>query len=230
MHLPNARFLRFSSPRQSVLLAVITALVLTGCQVSPPEHPFLPWDFEVNPQGNVEVFGLEIGESSMVDFRRLYDQRADLAIFRDPDGALSLEAYFGETAVGPLNAQVVLVADVGQEQLSEWASGSMNIDPTPSGARQMTMSDEAVRAAQHLPILSIHYAARADYSKALVERRFGIPDEVRIEPNEEENIEYWLYPQRGLMIILDEDGRDVFQYINPRNFNALEAVIAHTLE
>lgn len=211
-------------------LIIAAAFTLAACDVAPPDHPFLPWDFEVNEQGNVEVFGLEIGESSLVDFRRKYDQRADLAIFRDPDQRLSLEAYFGETAVGALNAQVVLVADVSQEQLETWAGESMNIDPTPSGARQMTMSDEAIRAAQHLPIYSIHYAARADYSHELVERRFGVPNEVRIEPDEEEQIEYWLYPERGLLIILDEDGRDVFQYINPRDFAALEDVIAHTLE
>ena len=215
------------SPRITRLLGpLLLAGLVAGCDRSPPDHPFLPWDVTVNDQGQVEVFGMTLGESTLLDFKRLYDQKADLAMFSKPGEPLTLEAYFGRMSVGPLTAQVVLVGDVDQETLERWADESTIADPTPSGARKLSMSDKALLEAQDKPIRSISYAPTADYEEELLERRFGEPAEKRAIPRGERDRDdptatLWLYPEKGLVITVEPDDKEMFQYINPEHFDRL---------
>ena len=204
----------------------LVAATAAGCDRTPPDHPFLPWEMEVNERGHVAVFGVTLGESTLLDFKRLYDQKADLAMFSKSGEPLTLEAYFGRMSVGPLTARVVLVGDVGQETLERWAAESTIADPTPSGARKLSMSDEALVEAQDKPIRSISYAPSADYEKALIRRHFGEPAAIRDPPRgdrdeDEPPAELWLYPDKGLAITVEPEDGELFQYINPNRFDRL---------
>ena len=224
------RLLYFPSPSVAarVLLgALLTTAVLSGCDRSPPDHPFLPWDVEVSERGQLSVFGVTLGESTLLDFKRLYDQKADLAMFAKQGEPMTMEAYFGTMAVGALTAKVVLVAEVDPATLERWADQSTTADPTPSGARKLTMSDEALLEAQDKPIRSISYAPSADYDEELIRRRFGEPDEIRPladgRDEDEKPAELWLYPDMGVLITVEPDDKELFQYINPERFDQLLA-------
>lgn len=214
-----------SSAMRTLFGALLMAALLTGCDRSPPDHAFLPWDIEINGQGHVSVFGVTLGESTLLDFKRLYDQKADLAMFAKPGEPLTLEAYFGRMGVGPLTAKVVLIADVDQDTLERWADQSSIADPTPSGARKLSMSDEALLEAQEKPIRSISYAPSADYDEELIRRRFGEPNEIRTladgRDEDEQPAQLWLYPEKGLLITVEPGDKELFQYINPARFDQL---------
>ncbi|MFO7808931.1 hypothetical protein [Guyparkeria sp.] len=212
--------------RSLALGATLLLGLLAGCESTPPDHPFLPWDVEVNEQGQVSVFGVTLEESTLLDFKRRYDQKADLSIFAKPGEPLTLEAFFGRMNVGPLTATVVLVADVDQDTLKRWADESSISDPTPSGARKLSMSDEALVEAQEMPIRSISYVPTADFEEELIARRFGKPAEKLAIPRgerdrDEPSAMLWLYPEKGLAITVEEDDKELFQYINPANFDQL---------
>ncbi len=199
------------------------ALILAACTSKAPDHPFLPWDITLFPDGTSAVFGAHLGVDSLLDFKRLYNQKADLAIFKDPDKKTSLEAYFGPTDVGALSANVAIVASVDEKLLDSWISTDhAKPDPTPSGAWKYPMSDEQIRTAQNFPIESITYKPSADYAESLIERRFGKPESIR---HANEASAYWLYPTKGLLIIVNKEGRDLFQYIAPKDFAKLVASI-----
>ncbi|QGT77839.1 hypothetical protein GM160_02425 [Guyparkeria halophila] len=215
-----------SAPRSIALAASLFAGLLAGCEPTPPDHPFLPWDVEVNDRGQVSVFGVTLGESTLLDFKRRYDQKADLAIFSQPGKPLSMEAFFGRMNVGPLTAKVILVAEVDPDTLERWAEDSRIADPTPSGARKLSMSDDALLEAQNKPIRSISYAPSADYEEDLITRRFGEPAEKRPMPRAERDedeppAQLWLYPEKGLAITVEPDDKELFQYINPAQFDQL---------
>ena len=215
------------SAAKALLGALLSVSVLTGCDRSPPDHPFLPWDIAVSDGGKVSVFGVTLGESTLLDFKRLYNQKADLAMFSQPGEAMTMEAYFGTMAVGALTAKVILIAEVDPATLDRWAAQSTTADPTPSGARKLTMSDEALLEAQDKPIRSISYAPSADYDEELIRRRFGEPDEVRTladgRDEDEKPAELWLYPEKGLLITVEPGDKELFQYINPDQFDRLLA-------
>ncbi|MEE4330546.1 MAG: hypothetical protein V2J10_06740 [Wenzhouxiangella sp.] len=210
--------------RCAALLLVVP--LLGGCDTTPPDHPFLPWDVTVNPQGQVEVFGVTLGESSLLDFKRVYEQKADLAMFSRDGRVETLEAFFGRMSVGPLTAKVVLIAEVDQATLDRWAADSEIADPTPSGARKLTLSDEALLEAQDKPIRSISYAPSADYEEPLIRKNFGPPADIRELPRDGHDeddpaAELWLYPDKGLAITVEPDDGELFQYINPARFDRL---------
>ena len=54
----------------------------------------------------------------------------------------------------------------------------------------------------------------------MILERFGQPAE-RIRVGE--NLEHFLYPAKGLDVVLDSKGRELFQYVAPARFDALRA-------
>lgn len=213
-------------PLRSILIGLSLLLVLGGCSEKAPDHPFLPWDIKVFPDGTSSVFGVHLGKDPMVEFKRVYNHKAELAMFADRNKHLSLEAYFGSMQVGPLSANVILVADASQKTLAQWADQTGKLESTPSGAWKMALPDDIIRKAQDLPIRSISYVPKATFTKDLIERRFGKPAEIVKGPlTDNEPVNYWLYPKKGVMITVTSDGQDVFQYIAPRQFDLLRQSI-----
>lgn len=202
---------------------ILLVSLMSACSSQVPKHPFLPWDITVNPDGNTSVFGVNLGTDSLLAFKRVYDQKADLAIFVDPDQKMSLEAYFGNMQVGALSAQVAIVAKADPAELKAWLGEShASGDPTPTGARKYPLSDAQLLKAQNFPIEAITYRPSADYSESLIRRHFGQPEEI-LHPKSEN--QYWLYPAKGLLITVNNEGRDLFQYISPKDFALLKASI-----
>ncbi len=206
-----------------VMVMLLLATSLWACSAKAPDHPFLPWDIKVFPDGSSAVFGVHLGKDSLLEFKRVYDQKAELAIFVDPDKKASLEAYFGTMNVGALTAGVTLVAKTDPKELNEWiANNHAKPDPTPSGAWKYPMTDEHIRKAQYFPIESITYRPAAKYTIDIINRHFGKPEEIRLA---QDKTEYWLYPQKGLLISISSKGKDLFQYISPKDFEKLTATV-----
>ncbi len=206
---------------RAVLL--LAGLALAACSSKAPDHPFLPWDITVHPDGTSSVFGLNLDKDSLLEFKRLYDKKADLAIFLDPDKHATLEAYFGSTDVGALTANVALVAKADQKLLQEWVKNNRESpDPTPSGAWKYSMSDAEMREAQNFPVESITYKPQTDYSVDLIDRRFGKPAQTIVV---DAQTQFWLYPNKGLVITVNPEGKDLFQYISPKDFARLTATL-----
>jgi hypothetical protein len=208
---------------RSLFAGILLVSLMSACSSQVPKHPFLPWDITVHADGSSSVFGVHLGADSLLAFKRVYNQKADLAIFVDPDQKMSLEAYFGNMQVGALSAQVAIVAQTEPGILKEWLGESHTSgDPTPTGARKYPLSDQQLLKAQNFPIESITYRPSADYSEALIRRHFGQPQEIRHPKSENQ---YWLYPTKGLLITVNNAGRDLFQYIAPNDFARLKASI-----
>lgn len=214
---------RFFLVFNRLVVALLLGAGLAACTAKAPDHPFLPWDIKVFPDGSSAVFGVHLGKDSLLEFKRVYNQKADLAIFVDPDKKASLEAYFGTMNVGALTAGVTLVAQTDPKELNAWvAANYAKPDPTPSGAWKFSMTDAHIRKAQHFPIESITYRPAAQYTIDIINRHFGKPEEIRRSKND---IQYWLYPKKGLLISISKDGKDLFQYISPKDFGILAATI-----
>ncbi len=65
---------------------------------------------------------------------------------------------------------------------------------------------------------AIAFIPAANLDEAIVLQRFGAPDE-RIRADE--NREHFLYRAKGLDVQLDAKGKEVLQYVPPRDFARL---------
>ena len=78
----------------------------------------------------------------------------------------------------------------------------------------------AVALAWQLPVRGITFSPSLDLDADIIQSRFGTPESV-VEINTQQA--HWLYPDRGLDVVLDAKGKELLQYLAPREFAAYRA-------
>jgi hypothetical protein len=89
------------------------------------------------------------------------------------------------------------------------------------GRQKITVAEADLAKLKQTPIASLTYLPKANLDAGMISSRFGEPAE-RIKERDS-LIEHWLYPQKGLDIALDPEGKEVLQYVQPRHFESLRA-------
>ncbi len=203
------------------LLALLLAIALGGCEQREIRVDNLPWQISVNEAGHLRVFDVTLEESTLWDAVRTWRSHPRVGIFSNEagDAPESVEAYFDKVKLGPITAKIVVRLATTPEQLQMLWAGRYNRKPQPSGTWMFELGDDQLKAAHQLKIGEITYIPAPASDAELITRRFGKPATFR---KLEEERSLWLYPEKGLAIILDENGKEIFQYVNPDRFGDLE--------
>jgi hypothetical protein len=202
------------------LIALALAVLLPGGR-APEREPRLPWQIETLPDGSARVFGLTLGESSLTDARQVLGADGALTLFRSPEGDISLEAYFERLFISGLKANLVLNLELDPAEAQALYDRGQRVSQLGSGTQKVELAaldQERIAAA---PIRLITYLPTADLEPDLLGRLFGEPTRRFAEPDS--GIEHWLYPDKGLDIAINPEGKEVFQYIAPSRFGELAA-------
>ena len=84
--------------------------------------------------------------------------------------------------------------------------------------RKYILHHDDLALAWRAPIASVTFIPAASLDEQTVLRRFGAPAErIRVD----ERVEHFLYPDKGLDLALDSKGKEVLQYVAPRQFARL---------
>jgi hypothetical protein len=197
------------------LLALAVALLVPGGR-SPDPNPRLPWLIEVDPAGNPTVFGLTLGRSTLADARQAFESEGKANIFVSTSGRVSLEAYFNRLYLSGIKADMVLSLSLAQEKLDGIYRGGLRISQLGDGSKKVSISPQDMHTVAGAVIERITYLPAARLDQELVQQRFGKPGSII---REKSGIEHWLYPERGLDIALNPEGKEVFQYVRPDAFD-----------
>lgn len=213
-------------------LLVIIALSIANFMLNPASQnsvetvTHLPWQIEITEQGNTRVFDIDVGKTTLQQATQQINQESwtnpEVALFQAPDGSYRLESFLGKIKLGPFEARVIFRLDATDDQLAEFAANSLSRKATPSGNHQLRLSEPDFDKALQMPILELTYAPAVDTKTALLEQLFGAPEE-RIIINVDSS--YWTYPQRGLVILMHEQDKEVFHYFAPRDFDRMSSEI-----
>ncbi len=179
-----------------------------------------PWDVARTPSGQVQVFGLTLGESSLSDLRALLGEEGKLNLFAEtkpdaPDADFTVEAYFDNVLLSNLKADWVVSLAVPQTQLAAMYDRGLRASKLASGSRKVKLDPDDAEALSDAPIRSITYLPWKSLRPEDIVGRFGEPQQ-RI--TEERGVVHWLYPEQGLDIARDPDGGVVIQYLSPADF------------
>ncbi|MEW5837434.1 MAG: hypothetical protein AB1717_01185 [Pseudomonadota bacterium] len=209
-------------------LIITCALSLAACGEKTEQHiDNLPWQIEILPDGHSKVFGIELGKSTTLQAKRALDQKADFNLFKSADGNISLEAYYGTLTLGVLEAKLIAEVDATQEQLKKLGEHAENPRAQPSGSWKFDLRDEDYLTIQDWPVRSLTYIPMAvQFDAELLEKRFGKAAERKPI---DEGREYWLYPDKGLVIVLDAKGKEILQYVAPSDFARLKDKISREM-
>lgn len=197
------------------------SLLLTACDKNTEEslNKNLPWKVSTTEEGITQVFGVDIGKDTFKDMMFKLRLLAEPALFENTDGELTLEAYFGKKKLGALEARLIAELEADQTLLKTMlAEKEGDRDSTPSNHWKYKLNVKNTKIANDLPIWRLIYLPITDYEMKQM-NFFGEPKE-KIIVNE--TAEYWLYPEKGMVLLYDTAGKEIFYYSSVRDFERLK--------
>lgn len=217
--------LKIATGVAALLIAVLAAPLLLPPkqEASPPITHGMPWQIELPTTGASRVFGLTLGgarPSTLADAQRAFPEVLKLALLAPQDQPLTLEAYFESVSIGPLSGKLVIGIAASQAELEAMRERAAKTDHLETGIRKFILGDADRQRAENMPLATLVFIPAASLDEAVILQRFGTPAE-RIPQGE--TLEHFLYPEKGLDVVLDGNGKEVLQYVAPADFARLRA-------
>jgi len=178
----------------------------------------MPWQIEAAGGGFTRVFGIEPGRTPFGAARNRLGGTPLVALVAATGGSGSLEAYWDSFSAGPLMGKLVLTLDTSLEQREEMLQRAVKAEYMEGATRRVILAPEDLARAETRPVVAIVFIPSVNLDEEIILSRFGEPGE-RIRANEHR--EHFLYPGKGLDLQLDARGREVLQYVAPRDFERL---------
>ncbi|MCG8428683.1 MAG: hypothetical protein MI754_15115 [Chromatiales bacterium] len=204
----------------SIVLIVLAIAILIPGGKAPDTQPRLPWDIEIGADGKSTVFGLSLGSSTLDDARKILRDSGSTSLFVNPDNQYHIETYFERMALSGIRASFVLALDVDPATAEAMYKRGVRLKSLESGNKQVTLTDDDVLQLSQAKIDHITYIPVANLDAEMLEGRFGQP-KYKLEEQTEVGTIHWLYPEKGLDISLNTEGKEVFQYVNPKDFDRI---------
>ena len=201
-----------------IAVIAVSALFRSGEKPAGQALEGLPWQIEILPYGETKVFGLIPARSTLDDARRRFGMDMEIAVLAAPGEPGSLEAYSSNVTAGVIMGKMILVAAVDKETVARLRQRAVKAEYMDGTTRKYILHPDDVALAWRTPIAGITFIPTASLDEQTVLRRFGVPGErIRVDGR----IEHFLYPEKGLDLALDSKGKEVLQYVAPRQFARL---------
>lgn len=209
----------------SILALIVAALVipffLPGASkidgVDPERN--LPWQIVVDEQeGIATVFGIRPGVDTLGSMRAVLGGEPEVAIIARPGETGSLEAYYAQLPLGFVLAKMILTVDATPEQIAAMRERALKAEYMESTTRKIRLHPDDLATVADLPVKALSVIPTVNLDEATVVLRFGEPSE-RIAVSDK--LVHLLYPERGLDVVVDADGKELLQYVAPRDFALL---------
>ncbi|MDR0673404.1 MAG: hypothetical protein LBF93_07060 [Zoogloeaceae bacterium] len=201
------------------LVALALALPLFWTPKTLPEgfDRNLPWQITLDASGNSEVFGLTPGKSRLSDARALFGDDFDLAVIAAANQTGALEVDYAQRSFGPLLARLILTLEASPEAIEAMRGRALRREYKEGSNKKFTLDPDDRARAEDAVIRAISLIPSARLDEETITRLFGVAAETRPEG---ETLTHYLYPEKGLDIVIDKKGRDILQYVAPGDFAA----------
>jgi hypothetical protein len=205
----------------AIVVAVLAAPILfvtdNGDGI-PQNETGLPWQIDILPDGFSRVIGLTPGVSMLENAEVKLGAEAQVAMIVAPGESGSLEAYFDTVKLGFVSGKLILTLETTLEGREGMLKRAVKAEYMESTTRRVMLADSDIRSLKAAKISAISFIPSAQLDEVVVLQRFGVPGE-RIKSSE--HTEHFLYPEKGLDLRLDSKGKELLQYVAPRDFSRL---------
>lgn len=192
-------------------------------QADKPSSTLLPWQVTVQPDGSSEALGLKLGTGTLADARQRFGLDMQIAIIAAPGEDGALEAFVDPAQAGFIAGKLVITAALPASAgatLRSLRERALKSEFMESTTRKYTLRTEDEALALQARIVALSFIPQASLDADIILARFGTPA-ARLRSNERQ--EHFLYPDKGLDVILDTEGKELLQYVAPRDFERLRA-------
>jgi hypothetical protein len=204
-----------------VFLAIIVAVFLyltPAGDYSSQTIKGLPWQIELLPDGTSKVFGVTLGQSTLGDAHEQLGDDMELAIIVVAADDSGLEMYYSRYTAGVFSGKLILAADVAPDTLEQLLGRAVKAEYMESGARKFHLNPDDLPVAYQAAVKSITFIPGIALDEQTAFKHFGTPAETIRRGNQAVHL---LYPGKGLDLTINKDGKDVLQYVAPRDFTEL---------
>jgi hypothetical protein len=130
--------------------------------------------------------------------------------------------------LGGLSGDFIFTLDVTEAELNKLKSTSLKQKRAEDNGRRFDLDKDAAESVKNFRVKNLIYIPLVQLDENMVIKRFGVPAEkIQMKDAENKNIVpsviHFLYPDKGLDLILNEKGKEVMQYVSPQQFNVLLA-------
>jgi hypothetical protein len=188
----------------------IAALILIPSQQDPAP---MPWEANIMSDGQVRVFDIHLGQTTLIQAQQTFKTAADIAIFHQAGKQATIEAFFESINLGGLSAKIVLNLSLENQAIETMMNRAVEAKLQPSGARKYALYQEDNIQLLQSKINSITYIPSVRLDEEMVLTRFG-PAGI-ISSSEEggsQNITTWTYPNIGLTILFNPEAKTILEY------------------
>ncbi len=203
-----------------VLVALIVPFLLPGVakQEGVDPNSNLPWQIQLDGQGGSMVFGLRPGASTLAEARQKLGCDLEVAVIAEPNEAGALEGYCAQVSLGFVLARAIITLEATEQEVIALRERALKAKHMESTTRKITLHPDDLRAVDAMPIKAISIIPTVNLDEATVVQRFGQPGERLVVSQKRVHL---LYPDKGLDVVVDADGKELFQYVAPRQFALL---------
>jgi hypothetical protein len=215
------------------VLAVAAGVSLLWVWRSPPPeapgpgHTDRPWQVQSLPDGSIRALGLVPGKSTLGEAIGRFGKGLEAAIFDSPGRETVIEAYWSEAVSGGITGRLVVRLAPSPEVLEGLRARSPRPARTETGTVRYEIHPQDAEVVASLPIRLVTLAPTASLDEDLVRARFGEPEE-RLAGGA--GVSHWLYPARGIAVTLTEQGRELIDYVDPRDFTWLRDTLERSAQ
>jgi len=171
-----------------------------------------PWKSHFNEQNKLVALGVVINENTANDAIKIFGEDYEILAFSKKDESQKVvEIYFPTMMLSRVRGVATLVMDVPEKLLKEAYARGVKTTVNTSGNRQVTLLAADANLMLDYKIKYITYVPKVSLTEEMIRSRFGEP--AKITPDEGD-VTRWLYPNKGLEIIVNPNGAEVLQF-NP---------------
>lgn len=201
------------------ILVLLLCSVLFACadQTADTETNVLPWQVSLLESGDTEVFSVSPGVTTLREFSKRFESLPELRLFQKQTGELLLEGYLGKVTVGRFDARIVAELDAPADFLESVLASNLGREPTPNNLWKYKLSEAQTLKALDMIVWRFMYIAIAAYEEKQI-GFFGEPNSVE---KVTDTAEYRFYPEKGVVVLWDTDGKETFYYTSPSSFSRL---------
>ena len=208
--------------KQFSIIFIVAALVITAFfLLSPPptgeSSVSLPWQIESHSNGTSTVFGITLGATTLSQAGNILGINREVAVLIDKNDHASLEMYYSHFRSGPLAGKLVITADASAQMAAQIAEQSSAGEFLSTGSRRFSLGFNELGSDGDLLVKTIVFIPSSNLDRQVIEGRFGKAAQVITV----EQSQHFLYPEKGLDVVLNKEGKETFQYIAPKDFELL---------
>ncbi len=176
-----------------------------------------PWQVQALPDGGLQALGLVVGRSTLGDAVQRYGMDTQVAVVAAPDEDGHLEAFVDPAQADFVSGKLVVSAQATPAQLQGWRSRAVKAEFMESTTRRYILATNDLVEAMKATVVGLSFIPQAQLDDKTVTARFGEPAE-RLHGNA--HAVHLLYPAKGLDVLIDSEGKELLQYVTPKDFEA----------